>query len=80
MPGLCSLTVEDTLFIPGKSFWLAGGVRLVEKRNVTIQLDGTLEFRPGRSGWPEQQGEICNLNPLQPRRHPRLVSGPPKAS
>ena len=38
---------EDTLYVGSKTFWLAGGVRLVNSHNVTIHLDGTLEFLPG---------------------------------
>mmetsp|Transcript_9630 Transcript_9630/g.21401 ORF Transcript_9630/g.21401 Transcript_9630/m.21401 type:complete len:467 (-) Transcript_9630:61-1461(-) len=65
---LDSLKPKDTLYISAKTFWLAGGVRLLNAHDVTLQLDGTLEFREGRSGWPEQQGNVCNLNPLQPKR------------
>ena len=39
--------LQDTLFIPNKTFWLAGGVQLRNAHNVTLQLDGTLEFLPG---------------------------------
>lgn len=40
---------QDTLYISAKTFWLAGGVRLVNAHDVTLQLDGTLEFREGAS-------------------------------
>lgn len=68
-----ALQPQDTLFIPAKTFWLAGGVRLINAHNVTLHLDGILEFRAGRHGWPEQEGEVCNRNPLQPRRSPKCV-------
>jgi len=68
-----TLKPQDTLYISAKTFWLAGGVRLVNARDVTLQLDGTLKFRPGRSGWPEQHGDVCNLNPLQPHRNSKCV-------
>ena len=44
------LPSEDTLFVPNKTFWLAGGVLLQNARNVTLHLDGTLEFLPGMTG------------------------------
>ena len=40
---------QDTLYISAKTFWLAGGVRLLNAHDVTLQLDGTLEFREGVS-------------------------------
>ena len=49
---ICScrqLLDQDTLYISAKTFWLAGGVRLVNAHDVTLQLDGTLEFREGAS-------------------------------
>eukprot|EP00438_Fugacium_kawagutii_P023118 Skav205620 [mRNA] locus=scaffold4676:28477:35503:+ [translate_table: standard] len=73
--GMGSTVKLDTLYISAKTFWLAGGVRLTNAQNVTLLLDGTLEFRAGargRSGWPEQEVDKCNLDPLQPRRSSRL--------
>lgn len=39
---------QDTIYISAKTFWLAGGVRLVNARDFSLQLDGTLKFRAGR--------------------------------
>ena len=51
---LAALQPFDTLVVPNKTFWVAGGVRATELHDVTIQLDGTLRFLPGRNGWPVQ--------------------------
>ena len=40
---------QDTIYISAKTFWLAGGVRLVNARDFSLQLDGTLKFRAGRT-------------------------------
>ena len=31
---------------------IPGGVYATDLHNVTVQLDGTLRFLPGRKGWP----------------------------
>ena len=49
---LAALHAGDTLAIPNKTFWLAGGVRAAGLVNATLQLDGTLRFLAGRKGWP----------------------------
>ena len=49
---LASLLPGDTVAIPNKTFWLAGGVQAVGLVNATIVLDGTLRFPAGRKGWP----------------------------
>jgi len=61
---LAGLSPGDSLLISNKTFWVAGGVRAVGLSNVTLQLDGTLKFIPGRKGWPTQ--DTCSQNPLQP--------------
>jgi len=48
--------------------WLAGGVHAVNLHGVTLQLDGTLRFLPGRKEWPTQQCAEGG-NPLQPKRN-----------
>ena len=42
----------DTLTIGNSTFWLAGGVAASNLQNITVLLDGTLKFLPGREGWP----------------------------
>eukprot|EP00937_MAST-01D_sp_MAST-1D-sp2_P002275 g2275.t1 len=64
---LASLAPGDTLAISNKTFWVAGGVRGTDLHSVTIQLDGTLSFLPGRKGWPTQPRSQCDLIPLQPK-------------
>ena len=61
---LGKLRPGDTLLISNKTFWVAGGVRATDLHSVTLQLDGTLRFLPGRKGWPTQTA--CGSNPLQP--------------
>ena len=51
---LLSLKSADTLVIPNNTYWLTGGVFATNLFNVTISLDGTLKFVPGRTGWPTQ--------------------------
>jgi polygalacturonase len=62
----------DTLLIRNETYWLAGGVVGVDLVQVTIRLDGTLKFLPGRKGWPT---EPCTkkTNPLQPRKNGTCV-------
>ena len=69
---LSRLQSGGTLKIPNETFWLAGGVTAVSLNNVTIQLDGTLKFVPGRKGWPT---ESCTKkrNPLQPPKNGTCV-------
>ena len=69
---LSSLESGGTLKIPNETFWLVGGVTAVSLNNVTIQLDGTLKFVPGRKGWPT---ESCmkKRNPLQPPKNGTCV-------
>ena len=45
---------------------MAGGVAATELQSVTIQLDGTLIFVPGRDRWPLNPPGKCDLVPLQP--------------
>ena len=61
------LAPGDTLIVPNSSFWVAGGVHAHSLHDITIQLDGTLKFLPGRKAWPTQ---LCNMthNPLQPKK------------
>ena len=49
---LAALLPGDTLSIPNRTFWLAGGVRSTGLVNATLRLDGTLRFLAGRKGWP----------------------------
>ena len=49
---LAALPSGDTLSIPNRTFWLAGGVRATGLNNATLRLDGTLRFLAGREGWP----------------------------
>eukprot|EP00931_Biecheleriopsis_adriatica_P088848 TRINITY_DN63087_c0_g1_i1.p1 TRINITY_DN63087_c0_g1~~TRINITY_DN63087_c0_g1_i1.p1 ORF type:complete len:477 (-),score=57.00 TRINITY_DN63087_c0_g1_i1:104-1534(-) len=61
---LAGLQAGDTLYVPNKTYWLAGGVRAVGLFSVVIKVDGTLRFLPGRSHWPLQH--TCGVNILQP--------------
>ena len=49
-----SLQSGDTLVIPNNSYWLTGGVFASNLLDVTVVLDGTLRFLPGRAGWPTE--------------------------
>ena len=60
---LLSLRSGDTLIIPNHSFWVTGGVFASNLLNVTVVLDGTLRFLPGRTGWPT---EPCPHDPSKP--------------
>ena len=40
---LAALLPGDTLSIPNRTFWLAGGVRSTGLVNATLRLDGTLQ-------------------------------------
>ena len=53
---LATLKAGDTLLIPNRTFWLAGGVRAFGLVNATLRLDGTLRFLAGRKGWPVEAG------------------------
>ncbi|GAB5363910.1 hypothetical protein AAMO2058_000923900 [Amorphochlora amoebiformis] len=50
----------DTLFFPNKTFTLMGGVQAEGLRDVTIQIDGTLEFKDDIDSWPTQDGKVLN--------------------
>lgn len=63
---LAALRTGDTLRIANDTFWLAGGVVASGLHSVTLQLDGTLRFLPGREGWPVRPPANCNNFPLQP--------------
>jgi polygalacturonase len=69
---LAQLRPGDTLRIPNETFWVAGGVRASGLSNVTLVLDGTLKFLPGRHDWPAvncaDDDNPLNHNPLQPKR------------
>ena len=52
---------------------MAGGVAATELQSVTIQLDGTLIFVPGRDRWPLNPPGKCDLVPLQPKRNASCV-------
>jgi len=62
----------DTLLVPNRTFWLAGGVRGSGLVDTTIRLDGTLKFLPGRKGWPTQNCADGG-NPLQPKKNGTCV-------
>ena len=62
---LSNLRPGDILVIENKTYWLGGGVEAVSLFHVTIQLDGTLKFIPGRKGWPTESC-VNKKNPLQP--------------
>ena len=70
---LAALHPGDTLLIPNKTYYLAGGVRADGLHNVTVQLDGTLSFLPGRAGWPTRPADKCDVIPLQPKRNKSCV-------
>lgn len=53
---------QDTIYISAKTFWLAGGVRLVNARDFSLQLDGTLKFRAGRR--PGLGGGMSQVEPF----------------
>ena len=69
---LAKLALGDLLLVTNKTFYVDGGVRATEIHGVTIQLDGTLKFLPGRKGWPTQD---CSKggNPLQPKKNGTCV-------
>jgi polygalacturonase len=69
---LANLRSGDRLVIKNQTYWLAGGVHGEDLHNVTIQLDGTLSFLPGRKGWPTHD---CNEHriPLQPKKNGTCV-------
>jgi hypothetical protein len=62
----------DTLQIANRTYWVAGGIYGTGLHNVTIQLDGTLRFLPGRKGWPTQDCAASG-NPLQPKKNGTCV-------
>lgn len=49
---LRSLSPGDTLLIPNKTYHIMGGIKVEGLNNVTIQLDGTLEFSKRVKDWP----------------------------
>ncbi|CAK0835983.1 unnamed protein product [Prorocentrum cordatum] len=64
---LQQLGTGETLHVPNDTFWMTGGLRAVDlARDVTIVLDGTLSFLPGREGWPTKNCSDGHHNPLQP--------------
>lgn len=69
---LAALVPGDTLVVPNHTYWMAGGVHAAGLHNVTLQLDGTLRFLPGRHGWPVQDC-AAGGNPLQPARNGSCV-------
>ena len=69
---LAALQPGDTLRVANETFFLAGGVRAANLHAVTIQLDGTLKFLPGRKGWPTQPCAQAG-NPLQPVKNGTCV-------
>ena len=58
---LAALEPGDTLVISNRTFWMAGGVHAAELHDVTLQLDGTLRFLPGRHGWPVQDLSLIHI-------------------
>jgi|UPI00048B52A5 hypothetical protein len=64
---LAGLRSGDSVLIKNETYWLAGGVRGSGLDNVTIQLDGTLKFLPGRKAWPTEKC-VEKRNPLQPKK------------
>ena len=69
---LSKLGSGDALVVSNKTFYVAGGIRATELHGVTLQLEGTLKFLPGRKGWPT---EDCSAggNPLQPKKNGTCV-------
>ncbi|KAL1524215.1 hypothetical protein AB1Y20_019123 [Prymnesium parvum] len=64
---LATSPARTTLFIPNRTFWLAGGVEAIGVApSLTLQLEGTLRFVPGRKGWPVHYQCDRWHNPLQP--------------
>ena len=65
---LASLWPGDTLYIANRTFWMAGGVQAIGIASLTLHLDGTLRFLPGRTGWPVHESAWCQKwwNPVQP--------------
>ena len=69
---LAQLLPGDKLIVQNHTYWVAGGIHATSLHHVTIQLDGTLKFLPGRKGWPTH---VCNANriPLQPLKNGTCV-------
>eukprot|EP00954_Amorphochlora_amoebiformis_P030002 1393977-Amorphochlora_amoeboformis.AAC.1 len=47
----------DTLFFPNKTFTLMGGIQAEGLHDITIQIDGTLEYKDDIDSWPTQDGK-----------------------
>jgi hypothetical protein len=55
---LAELLPGDTLVFPASTYHVMGGIRApVGLEDVTIQLDGTLEFSDDIDEWPKVRGE-----------------------
>lgn len=53
--GLESLEMGDTLFIQNKTYHVMGGVYAENLFNVTLQIEGTLEWSQHTSYWPKNE-------------------------
>jgi hypothetical protein len=51
---LSKLEPGDTLFISNKTFTLQGGIKARDLKDITFQIDGTIEFLSDRDLWPKQ--------------------------
>jgi len=58
---LAQLAPGDTLLIPNKTFRIMGGIKAHGLKNVTIQLDGTLEFSEHIGDWPCRSAKTHSL-------------------
>ena len=49
---LPTLQPGDVLFVPNKTFFVMGGITATGLKDVTIQIDGTIEFSDDMKSWP----------------------------
>jgi hypothetical protein len=52
---LAQLAPGDVFVIPNKTFHIMGGIQATGLRDVTIQIDGTLEFSKKHQGVAEEK-------------------------
>ncbi|CAJ1338786.1 unnamed protein product [Effrenium voratum] len=55
---LAALRPGDVLQVPGKTFYLMGGIQAHNLAHVVIRIDGTLKFSDKKKAWPRIGGKV----------------------
>ena len=73
---LNSLLPSDVLYLSNKTFTLVGGIFVTGIKNVTIKLDGTLNFTSDRDTWPtDENGNVLECMYFEDIENVAFTSG-----